>query len=277
MGQHFLKNVRAQDRIVNSLSIGSDDIIIEIGSGHGELTRRILEKQPKKLLAIEKDSKLITYNLEPIARGVDNLEIIKGDALKLIPIIPKIHNLMPGTYKIIGNIPYYITGRLLRELGELEIKPQLIILTTQKEVADRIVAGPPKMNLLAASVQFWSKPEIIRYISKKHFKPAPKVDSAVLKIKPYPPVKSKMDKENKAQPNTKESKRYYRFVRVLFSQPRKTITNNISAGFGIPKNEVEKTLELLDFKPTLRPQNLNISAIQTLSHYFPKKDVYFMR
>ncbi|MEX2033072.1 MAG: rRNA adenine dimethyltransferase family protein, partial [Candidatus Colwellbacteria bacterium] len=198
--------------------------------------------------------------------------IIEGDVLKILPrVIPDY--LLPSTdYKLIGNIPYYITGHLLRKVGELEKKPKLIVFTIQKEVAERIVAEPPKMNLLAASVQFWGKPKIVGYVSKKSFRPQPKVDSAIIKITPYHLPRhggvSDMKDGRKLA-----AEKYYKFIKILFKQPRKTILNNLREGFKLSQKEIEKRLQKLEISPSLRPANLSMSDINKLTAIFRNKRV----
>jgi len=169
----------------------------------------------------------------------------------VLDIIPT----LPSAYKLVGNIPYYITGKLLRVIGELKKKPRVIVLTIQKEVAERLCANPPKMNLLAASVLFWGEPEIVRLVPKGAFSPQPKVESAIVLIKP---------REN--QKSEAEAKKYYSFIKILFNQPRKTIVNNIANGLTITKKEVEFILLSSGIEPGLRPQNLDIDTINILSH-----------
>src|SRR3989344_6086795 len=187
LGQHFLKNKAKIKKIVEALNLENGDTVIEIGPGHGELTDELgIMNNELRIIAIEKDKNLFKYLKNKFSQD-KNIEIIEGDILKIFPSIIHNSSFIIQNYKIVGNIPYYITGYLLRILGELEKKPSLIVLTIQKEVAERICAirqaqGKPKMNLLAASVQFWAEPKIIGYISKKDFRPAPKVDSAIIKL-----------------------------------------------------------------------------------------------
>lgn len=245
LGQNFLKDHKVLERIADVLNIEEQDVVVEIGPGHGELTRRILKYSPQKLVAIEKDDDLIDAFLKNLNNEYPNLEIVLSDALLEIPKIDY-------PYKLVGNIPYYITGHLLQILQEARYKPQIIVLTLQKEVANRLCATPPQMNLLAASVQFWAHPEIVRYISKKSFNPAPKVDSAVVKIVPIT-----------HQPSRDQAGTYYRFIKALFKQPRKTILNNLR-----PMGVTKEDLERLPLDPKLRPQNLSIDQIQKLASIF---------
>lgn len=281
LGQHFLIKKSVLERIVKALEVEPTDTIIEIGPGHGELTKYLLDKSPKKLIAVEKDRDLVS-SIQYLVSSDDRLEIIEGDILELLP---KIANELKSqqAIKLVGNIPYYITGKLLRTLGQLEPKPERVVLTIQKEVALRLTAAPPKMNLLAASVGYWGKLEIVRFVPRGAFRPPPKVESAVVKITPHPtspykglrgadPVKFH-NVAGKTQPNNTESKAYYAFTKILFKQPRKTISNNLTSGSSITKKEVEKFLKSHGVEPNLRPQNLSISTINMLSHDFPREAV----
>ncbi|PIR98355.1 MAG: 16S rRNA (adenine(1518)-N(6)/adenine(1519)-N(6))-dimethyltransferase RsmA, partial [Candidatus Colwellbacteria bacterium CG10_big_fil_rev_8_21_14_0_10_41_28] len=180
LGQNFLKDHKALERIAEVVEISKEDIVVEIGPGHGELTRRLLKYGPKKLIGVELDENLIKTFLVDLSQENESLTIVNSDIKTYLPKIKE------KDYKLVGNIPYYLTSHLLRIISELQNKPSLIVLTVQKEVAERICATPPKMNLLAASVLYWGSPEIVRYISKNSFRPSPKVDSAIIKIIPAP-------------------------------------------------------------------------------------------
>ncbi|MFA5098816.1 MAG: 16S rRNA (adenine(1518)-N(6)/adenine(1519)-N(6))-dimethyltransferase RsmA [Candidatus Paceibacterota bacterium] len=246
LGQNFLKNKSKLRKIAEVLELKKGDTVIEIGPGHGELTREIRNKSKEiRIIAIEKDVKLAEFLRKEFSED-KKIEIVEGDALKVL----KSYVLDLKSYKIAGNIPYYITGYLLRIISELKTKPDLTVLTIQKEVAQRICAQAPDMNLLAASVQFWADPKIISYISKKDFVPVPKVDSAIIRLR----IKNKEIK-------IKDSD-YYAFIKVLFKQPRKTIINNLSPSG--KKEEILKTLLKTGIKPGDRPQNLNIEQIKKL-------------
>lgn len=259
LGQHFLTNKRKIKEIIEALELKDGDIIIEIGAGHGELTNELLAFSFKllgvKIIAIEKDPELAT---RISSLGHRDIEVITGDALKIIPEITKSHTLYPKSYKIVGNIPYYITGYLLRVIGELENKPELTILTIQKEVAERICAKPPKMNLLAVSVQFWAIPEIIGYISRGDFEPKPKVESAIMRLQIAKLQDCKITD-------------YYNLIKILFKQPRKTIVNNLTDSklqihpnlqiIMNKKGEIAELLQKVGINPNDRPQNLSVEKI----------------
>ncbi len=244
--------------MLKALAIGSTETIIEIGPGYGELTLPLAQKilsggNKNGLIAIERDQKLFD-SLK--AEGAPALQLVHGDAIALLPkIVPP-----SGPYKLVGNLPYYATGRLIRIIGELEHKPELCVFMLQKEVAERIIAGPPKMNRLAASVQFWSHPTILCAAPKQYFSPPPAVDSAVVVL------------ETRSDPFPASPDRYYEAVRRIFSQPRKTILNNLSlkksAGERVDKTEITRRLEALSIGPRDRPQNLAIPSIAAISEAF---------
>ncbi len=251
LGQHFLINTEAITAIVDALHIKKGDVIIEIGPGHGELTGHLLASQASHIIAIEKDKRL-AQSLKNVIQDL-KFKIHEGDALKMLPLIT--HQLPAESYKLVGNIPYYLTGYLFRAIGELERKPACIVFTIQKEVAERLCAVPPRMNKLAAAVQVWGNPKIIKTLKQNDFNPPPQVDSAIIMLK---------IKNNEL--GITETQNYYTTVHALFQQPRKTILNNIH--FGFPKISKEKLLEIFattDINPTDRPQNLSLEKIKELS------------
>ncbi len=265
LGQHFLKNKSILKNIVRSLGAKENDVVIEIGPGHGELTREVLKAvQGIELYAIERDEKLAEllqngllqseffHNEAPDAA----VKIIPGDALKILPEL--VGNLSPKQqYKIVGNIPYYITGKLLRIVGELAYKPERAVFMIQREVAERICAVPLHMNKLAAIVQFWAAPEIVGLVSKNSFSPPPEVESAVIVLK------TRQD-----MPGAFAA--YEAAVQKIFAQPRKTILNNVIAGENIkePKQSVKEKLEGIGVSPESRPQDLSIIDIQAVARLF---------
>ncbi len=255
LGQHFLKNKLELKKIVKALEIKPGDLIIEIGAGHGELTTQLIKINTKlKIIAIEKDRKLVQF-LKKKFQNKKNIKIISGDVLKVLPALVRNFN----SYKIVGNIPYYITGRLLRILSELKPKPKLVVLTVQKEVAKRLTALPPKMNLLSATVQFWAKPKILDYIPRKDFKPPPKVDSAIIKLK-----------TKNLRLKAEQVKKYYQFVKILFRYPRKNILNNLLSKFSSNSDNLKSRLKSVKVKPESRAQSLNINQIKKLVKAFTK-------
>ncbi|HVO28941.1 MAG TPA: 16S rRNA (adenine(1518)-N(6)/adenine(1519)-N(6))-dimethyltransferase RsmA [Candidatus Paceibacterota bacterium] len=253
LGQHFLKNRGAAGKIVAAVGARPGDTIIEIGPGHGELTRP-LAATGARVIAIEKDGAL-AEQLDKT--GIPNLEVIAGDVLTMLPA------LAADGGKLVGNLPYYLTGHLLRLISELETKPARCVFMVQKEVALRMTAAPPHMNRLAASVQFWAEPDIVANLPKSDFSPQPKVDSTVVQLEAKPAI------SDAAAPT---SAQYYAAVRILFSQPRKTLLNNLTAGrprsAEFPKDDISKILEALGANPQLRPQNLTVGQIGAIAKAF---------
>jgi 16S rRNA (adenine1518-N6/adenine1519-N6)-dimethyltransferase len=271
LGQHFLKNDSVVKKIVTALELGAGDAVIEIGPGHGELTEPLLNACAAagiSLTAIEKDARLADALREKFSNKelYTKIEILQGDALAILtqtiikiksdPAVKKI--------KLVGNLPYYITGKLLRIISELESDqiPERCVFMIQREVAERIIAAPPAMNRLAASVQFWANAKIVVQVSRTDFSPPPKIDSAVIALT------TKI-----IDPNTQEvtPALYYKAVRAIFAQPRKTLLNNIAATSesktqtGAVKEEIIARLKKIGVNPEARPQNLDIQNIVSLA------------
>jgi len=241
LGQHFLRNVSILQKIVDSLEIDENDTIVEIGPGHGELTRIILTKNPKKLIVIEKDEEL-AINLR---QTLDNIQIISGDALDFLPKTD-----LPNNWKLVGNIPYYITGRLLRVVSELPSPPLQTVLLIQKEVAERISACPPKANLLSSVTSGWATAKYLFTVSRRNFHPVPKIDSAVISLR-----------RNDLIANNK----FYIVARALFKQPRKKAINNLADFLEISKSQAEKAFVSCGLSLNIRSQNLSSADILCLS------------
>ena len=251
LGQNFLIDEKVLRKIIEAAELSENDIVLEVGPGIGNLTAE-LAKRVKKVIAIEKDKKMVEILRETL-KNFTNIEIIEGDILKI--------NLKPYTskpYKVVANIPYYLTSPLIRKFVEtVEVKPQLLVLMVQKEVAQRIVARPPAMSILAVSVQFYAKPEIISLVSKKSFWPSPKVDSAITKI-------SAFNQRRKSAFN----QRFFKIVRAGFSQPRKQLINNFSKGLEFDKKKVEVWLLKNKIQPNQRAETLNLEDWINLTKSF---------
>lgn len=249
LGQHFLINRGLTIKITEAADLKRGDFVIEIGPGHGELTDNIINTKPASLVALERDPAL-AKNLEKKYAGNKNINIITGNALDTLPHVIKKFKLKNRSYKLIGNIPYYVTGKLLRTIGELAVKPNMVLITIQSEVADRIVAEAGRMNLLAASIQIWGKPVIVGRIPRADFYPIPEVDSAVLLI---------------TTRSGNVPAHYFEFIRALFKQPRKTIFNNLRAKKKCPEKALADLLKKEGVRADLRPQSLSVNKILNLS------------
>ncbi len=254
LGQHFLKNKSALQAIAESLEMAVGDLVIEIGPGHGELTHALrTANATATIVAIEKDHALA----EKLRKDFGNdrsVEIMEGDALLLLPTLILRPEFSDRNYKIVGNIPYYITGHLFRTIGELGHKPTRCVFTIQKEVAVRACAVPPNMNRLAASIQFWASTRIIKTLDRSDFSPPPKVFSAIMLL----------ETENTAAIDPC----YDSAIHALFAQPRKTVINNLVASTGKERSVLARRLSLLGIAENDRPQNLSIKDITALAKEF---------
>lgn len=259
LGQNFLINAGILEKIVNAAELNLDDTVLEIGPGTGNLTKLLSEKAGR-VIAIEKDYRLIEELREKFKNT--NVEIVEADILKL-----EINKLFENCklkivncdYKVIGNIPYYITSHLLKTIFEEWPRPELIVLTVQKEVAQRIVAKPPDMNLLALSIQLYSDPKIVGYISKGSFRPMPKVDSAIIKLTPKNNEHGAMSTDH-----------FFKLIKAGFSGKRKQLVNNLSKNFGMMKENLFKVFAQIGIKPDIRAENLSLDQWIELSKLMAK-------
>ncbi|MBU4481221.1 ribosomal RNA small subunit methyltransferase A [Patescibacteria group bacterium] len=262
LGQNFLVDKRVLQKIVATAELKPDDIVLEIGPGIGNLTQE-LAKRVKKVIAIEKDIKMVEILKNVLdEQGIQNVEIINGDILKIQNSKFKIQN----SYKVVANLPYYITSPVIRLfLEKVEVKPQQMVLMVQKEVAQRIVAQPPDMNLLAVSVQFYAKPEIISYVSKRAFWPSPKVDSAIIKIIPRQFGKKATIVGNLPR------ELFFKVVRAGFSHPRKQLLNNLASGLKLDKEKMKEWLLKNNIQPSQRAETLSVEDWLNLAKCFKMK------
>ncbi|TSC73773.1 MAG: 16S rRNA (adenine1518-N6/adenine1519-N6)-dimethyltransferase, partial [Parcubacteria group bacterium Gr01-1014_44] len=206
-----------------------DELILEVGPGEGILTD-ILAQKGVDVLAIEKDSRLIPI-LKDKFKNQKNVTILEDDILKLkIETLTGNWKLKIENYKIVGNIPYYITSHLLRIVLENWPKPKLILFMVQKEVAQRIVAKPPKMSMLSLAVQFYAEAKIVKNVSKNNFRPIPKVDSALIKIIP------KQGPEILTKDYKLKTINFFKLARAGFSNKRKQILNSLVNNLKLEKS-----------------------------------------
>ena len=258
LGQNFLINKDILSEIINTADLTKNDIVLEIGPGLGILTKE-LAKKAKKVIAIEKDEKLVKILKKELAH-FKNIKIIEGDILKL----PVTSYQLPVTYKLVANLPYYITSPVIRKFLEegnpppsTKVstfvktsadrsggRPKLMVLMVQKEVAERICAKPPDMSLLSVAVQFYSQAKIVKIVKKESFWPRPKVDSAIIKLT-----------TNNRQLTTINTNLFFKIVKSGFSQPRKQLKNNLKKIFG--KN-TKKILKQSKIEESCRAETLSI-------------------
>jgi 16S rRNA (adenine1518-N6/adenine1519-N6)-dimethyltransferase len=254
LGQHFLIDGEVLKRITSAAELTPSDVVVEVGPGLGVLTRELAQKAGR-VIAIELDNKLAAALKQTLA-PFNNVTIINDDVLKIEP-----KNLATA-YKVVANLPYYITSPVLRHFLEASAKPQLMILMVQKEVAEAIVAKPGEMSLLAVSVQFYGEPRLISYVPAQCFYPPPKVDSAILRINLYP------------QPRVSDEAGFFAVVRAGFTTPRKQIANSLAQGLGVAKAEALSLLERAGIVSQRRAETLTLEEWARLWQVFKeKKDV----
>ncbi len=267
LGQHFLIDEEVLGLIISAAQLTSADVIIEIGPGLGVLTKE-LARQAGWVVAIELDNKLAAILKQTLA-SFNNITIINEDILKIDPAAlleeqkakfpPEVGS--PFSYKVVANLPYYITSPVLRYFLEASVKPQIMIVMVQKEVAEEIVAKPGRMSLLSVSVQLYGEPAIIDYVPAQSFYPAPEVDSAILRVDIYPqPAVDIADKES-----------FFAVVRAGFSASRKQIVNSLAQGLGLPKAEVLPLLEKAGIVSQRRAETLTIEEWARLWRVFTQK------
>jgi 16S rRNA (adenine1518-N6/adenine1519-N6)-dimethyltransferase len=244
LGQSFLINQSALERIVAAADLLPEDTVVEVGAGLGTLTR-LLAGQAGRVVAVELDSGLVRILRDELA-DLSNVEIIHGDILQL-PDLGFPHR----GYKVVGNLPYYITSAVLRRFLEKEPRPRIMVVTVQREVAERIVAGPGEMSLLALSVQYYGHPSIVMRLKAGSFYPAPQVDSAVVRIdvgeQPTVALGQGIDEEA-----------LFGVARAGFGQKRKTLRNALSAGLRLAPGWVEEALGQAGIDPRRRAQTLSL-------------------
>lgn len=246
MGQHWLRDVPSLNAVIAAADINKDDIVLEIGPGLGTLTE-LLVKQAKKVVAVEFDETL-ARKLGGFIRS-DNLQVIYADILKFDL------TQLPQNYKVVANIPYYLTSNLLRILSESANPPKMMSLLVQKEVAERIAASQGQMSLLAISVQLYYQPSLHQVVEAKLFTPPPKINSQILSLV----------RHNQPIFNNLDSKYFFQLVKAGFSSRRKKLRSSLAAGLHIQKTEVDKLLVSAGINGDLRAQELSLQDWYNLS------------
>ncbi|MCX7856086.1 MAG: 16S rRNA (adenine(1518)-N(6)/adenine(1519)-N(6))-dimethyltransferase RsmA [Anaerolineae bacterium] len=255
LGQHFLVDERALARIVAAAELTMEDNVLEIGAGVGNLTR-LLAKEAGRVIAVEIDRRFLPV-LEAELAGWPNVRLVAGDILALDP-----SELMgEGPYKVVANLPYAITSAVLRHLLEARVPPQRMVVTVQREVAERIVARGGQMSLLAVSVQFYGRPQLLFRLRPGAFYPPPEVESAVVRIDchPQPPVE------------VADVARFFQVVRAGFSHPRKQLSNSLASGLGISSEKAADALQSAGIDPRTRAERLALEDWARLACVLTRK------
>jgi 16S rRNA (adenine1518-N6/adenine1519-N6)-dimethyltransferase len=238
LGQHWLDDADSLDAMLEAAEISLDDAVLEIGPGPGTLTEELVNSA-KQVVAVEFDADLAREL--PLRVQADNLTVVNQDILRFDLTA------LPPDYKVVANIPYYLTSNLLRVLCESPNHFSKAAILIQKEVAERVCAKPGDMSLLSVSVQFYCEASLGPVVKAELFTPPPKVDSQILKLtfrrEPLFDV---------------DSKKFFRIVKAGFAQRRKTLLNSLSGGLQLGREETEALITRAGLKPTVRAQNLSL-------------------
>ncbi|MBQ8134703.1 MAG: 16S rRNA (adenine(1518)-N(6)/adenine(1519)-N(6))-dimethyltransferase RsmA [Clostridia bacterium] len=256
LGQNFLINPGVCPRMAEECGCSDSVGVIEIGPGAGVLTNE-LAKVACKVVAVELDKRLLPV-LEETLSGHDNIKIINGDAMKL-DFVRLIEEEFGGSEVVIcANLPYYITSPVIMRLLEERLPINSLTVMVQKEAADRICAQPGtrESGAISAAVNYYSRPEMLFKVSKGSFLPAPKVDSAVIRlhILKEPPV------------SVQDEKMFFKVVKAAFSQRRKTLPNSLSSGLSLPKQEVAALLDAVGIKPNARAEEMTMENLAQITN-----------
>lgn len=255
LGQNFLINPGVLTKIIAAADLTKDDYVIEVGPGLGILTEQ-LAQAAARVLAVELDTRLIPILQQKFAQTAA-VKILHQDALQLA--------LPEHSYKVIANIPYYITSPLLNHFLQANnkspetvrgLRPSLLIFLVQKEVAEKVCARTGDHTMLSLQVQIFGKPSIVSQVSKSSFFPQPKVDSAILKIETYD------------QPLIQNTELFFKLISKAFSQRRKTLLNSLNTFQNHNKEQIANLFSQTKLDPGLRPQELEISDWQKLTETF---------
>lgn len=238
LGQHWLRDESALSAMCEAAEVAGSDNVLEIGPGLGTLTELLVSKADT-VTAVEFDDNLARQLPDRVK--ADNLEVVNQDILHFDL------GEMPKNYKLVANIPYYLTSNLIRRISESNNPPSIAVILIQKEVAERVVAGPGEMSLLSVTAQFYWKASLGRIVEAELFDPVPKVDSQILilskRLNPLFEV---------------DTRKFFRVVKAGFSQRRKTILNSLSAGLQLSKDEVKSICDKAGIDSARRSQSLSL-------------------
>lgn len=251
LGQNFLNSKTVARDIVRASDLSQKDTVLEIGPGKGFLTSELLATGAS-VIAIEKDDRMIPVLEDKFSEEImrKKFTLIHGD---IIEALEKQTLKLPPSYKLVANIPYYLTGQIIRIFLEAKEKPERMILMVQKEVATRIVARDKKESILSVAVKAYGTPKLIKKVPARYFTPAPKVDSAILSIE-------NISNKNFLEKNSE--KRFFEIVRTGFAHKRKLLSGNLKELFG---EKTFETLEKANISPNARAENLSLGQWLAIS------------
>lgn len=256
LGQNFLKDEQIIEGIVQVAAIGPEDHVFEIGPGTGALTE-VLTRRAAHVVAVELDHDLVVRLQEHFEQS-KGISILEGNVLEMnLNEILAHAGCEGGKYKVVANIPYYITAPIIRTLLSLKLQPQSLTIMVQKEVAERMTAPPGEMSLLSLMVQYYSEAQIALMVPRAAFEPAPAVDSAVVHMN----VKKGFDRER--------DRALFRVARAGFAARRKTLVNNLTSSLGVSRETVETALTELGLRADSRAQALSVANWEALAAKLP--------
>ena len=263
LGQHFLIDEGVLERILSAAQLDPGDVVVEVGPGLGILTEG-LAKRGAKVIAVELDSKLVALLKKRLANFRD-VKIIHADILQVAPR-RLLENNLPASeldrgYKVVANLPYYITSPVLSHFLEAEPRPSRMVIMVQREVGETIAAAPGKMRLLSVKAQFYSKPAMLAYVPAASFYPPPKVDSVILRLDVYrqpPLIKS----------GVSDTVGFFDMVMHGFRSPRKQLRNSLAHSLGMPANQVASLLEKAGIDGKRRAETLSLEEWRDLWKVF---------
>ncbi len=241
LGQHWLQDEFCLDAMWEAAEVTTEDAVLEIGPGPGTLTEKLV-KRAKQVVAVEFDKQLAAGLPKRVI--ADNLTVVQQDILSFDLTS------LPSDYKVVANIPYYLTSNLLRVLCESPNHFSKAAILIQKEVAERVCAKPGDMSLLSVSVQFYCDTRLGEVVPAYLFTPPPKVDSQILELS-Y--------REQPLFPGT-DTKLFFKVVKAGFAQRRKTLLNSLSSGLNLSRDEANELLGKAHIDPGARAQTLNLEA-----------------
>lgn len=256
LGQNFLKDESIIEAILQVAEVGPEDHIFEIGPGTGALTEKLVGKVAH-VFAVELDHELVE-RLQKHFEESKGISILEGNVLDLNLNEVLAHaGCQSGQYKVIANIPYYITAPIIRTLLSLKLQPKSLTLMVQKEVAERMTTQPGDMSLLSLMVQFYSEAKIALVVPRTAFEPVPAVDSAVVQLVP------------KRIFHLESERNFFRVARAGFAARRKTLANNLSSSLGVSREDIEALLVELGLRTDIRAQALSVAHWEQLAAKLP--------
>jgi len=262
LGQHILVDPQTIERIVDAAELAETDVVLEVGPGPGTLTAHLAQRAAR-VVAVELDERMLAP-LAELLGDTENVCVVHGDILE-----QDVADLVGGgAYKVVANLPYYVTSAVLRHVFEARVRPERLVVTVQREVAERIVGRPgkgkrrrkqkaaPRMSLLAVSVQFYGAPRIVARIPAGAFRPVPAVDSAVVRVDLYDPLPW----------GEVDVRRFFEVARAGFAQSRKQLRNALMHNLALPAERVQAGLEVAGIDGRRRAETLCVQEWVSLAN-----------